>query len=47
MEHLNNNNNNNTNDNIYGAVIVAKATARVHPVHVMKLQCFDAVGWAF
>ena len=33
----NNNNNNNTNDNIYGAVIVAKATARVHPVHVMNM----------
>jgi len=33
----NNNNNNNTNDNIYGAVIVAKATARVHPVHMMNM----------
>ena len=32
-----NNKNNNINDNIYGAVIVAKATARVHPVHVMNV----------
>ena len=33
----NNNNNNNNNANIYGAVIVAKATARVHTVHVMNM----------
>jgi len=31
------NNNNNNKDNIYGAVIVAKATARVHPVHMMNM----------
>jgi len=30
LNHFDNNNNNNTNDNIYGAVIVAKATARWH-----------------
>jgi len=31
-------NNNNNHDNVYGAVIVAKATARVHPVHMEWCQ---------
>jgi len=30
--------NNNNNDNVYGAVIVAQATARVHPVHMMNVE---------
>jgi len=34
----NNHNNNNDNDNVYGAVIVAPATARVHPVHMMSVE---------
>jgi len=34
----NNNNNNNSNDNVYGAVIMTKVTARVHPVHL-------SAGW--
>jgi len=31
-----NNNNNNSHDNVYGAVIMTKVTARVHPVHLMN-----------
>jgi len=27
------------NDNVYGAVIVTMVTARVHPVHLMNLEC--------
>ena len=36
----NNNNNNNTNshDNVYGAVIMTKVIARVHPVHLMNVD---------
>jgi len=29
-------NNTNTNTNVYGAVIMTKAIARVHPVHLMN-----------
>jgi len=32
----NNNNNNNNYDNVYGAVIMTKVIARVHPVHLMN-----------
>jgi len=32
----NNNNNNNTKDNVRGAVTMAIAIARVHPVHLMN-----------
>jgi len=41
---LNNNNNNNNNninnnrDNAYGAVIMTKVIARVHPVHLMNVD---------
>jgi len=31
-----NNNNNNSHDNVYGAVIMTKVIARVHPVHLMN-----------
>ena len=34
----NNNNNNNSHDNVYGAVIVTKVIARVHPVHLMTVD---------
>jgi len=34
---LNNNNNNNNHDNVYGAVIITKVIARVHPVHLMNV----------
>jgi len=34
----NSHNNNNKDNNVYGAVIIAKATARVHPVHVMNME---------
>jgi len=30
------NNNNNNYDNVYGAVIMTKVIARVHPVHLMN-----------
>jgi len=30
------NNNNNSRDNVYGAVIMTKVIARVHPVHLMN-----------
>jgi len=35
---LNNNNNNNNNnyDYVYGAIIMTKVIARVHPVHLMN-----------
>jgi len=29
-------NNNNNHENVYGAVIMTKVTARVHPVHLMS-----------
>jgi len=29
-------NNNNNHDNVYGAVIMTKVIARVHPVHLMN-----------
>jgi len=32
----NNNNNNNSYDNVYGAVVMTKVIARVHPVHLMN-----------
>ena len=35
MPHYYNNNNNNNNDNVYGAVIMTKAIARVHLVYVI------------
>jgi len=31
-------------DNVYGAVIVARATARVHPVHVMNMARHQAAA---
>ena len=34
----NNNINNNRNDNVYGAVIMTKVIARVHPVHLMNVD---------
>ena len=33
-----NNNNNNSHDNVYGAVIMTKVIARVHPVHLMNVD---------
>ena len=39
MDYNNNNNNNNSHDNVYGAVIMTKVIARVHPVHLMSLTC--------
>jgi len=35
--YCNNNNNNNNHDNVYGAVIMTKVIARVHPVHLMNV----------
>ena len=35
---INNNNNNNSHDNVYGAVIMTKVIARVHPVHLMNVD---------
>ena len=32
------NNNNNSHDNVYGAVIMTKVIARVHPVHLMNVD---------
>jgi len=32
----NTNNNNNNHGNFYGAIIMAKVIARVHPVHLMN-----------
>ena len=34
----NNNNNNSSHDNVYGAVIMTKVIARVHPVHLMNVD---------
>ena len=34
----NNNNNNNSHDNVYGAVIMTKVIARVHPVQLMNVD---------
>ena len=34
----NNNNNNNSHDNVYGAVIMTKVIARVHPVHLINVD---------
>jgi len=31
-------NNNNNYDNIYGAIIMTKAIARVHPVHLLNVD---------
>ena len=33
-----NNNNNTSHDNVYGAVIMTKVIARVHPVHLMNVD---------
>ena len=33
-----NNSNNNSHDNVYGAVIMTKVIARVHPVHLMNVD---------
>ena len=38
VDNKNNNNNNNSHDNVYGAVIVTKVIARVHPVHLMTVD---------
>jgi len=35
----NTNNSNNSHDNVCGAVIMTKVTARVHPVHLMNVHC--------
>ena len=35
---VDNNDNNNSHDNVYGAVIMAKVIARVHPVHLMNVD---------
>ena len=40
----NNNNNNNSHDNVYGAVIMTKVIARVHPVHLMNVIIIIAVA---
>ena len=32
------NNHNNSHDNVYGAVIITKVIARVHPVHLMNVD---------
>ena len=32
------NNNNNSHDNVYGAVIMTKVIAKVHPVHPMNVD---------
>jgi len=32
------NNNNNNHNNVYGAIIVTKVIARVHPVHLMNVD---------
>ena len=32
------NSNNNCHDNVYGAVIMTKVIARVHPVHLMNVD---------
>jgi len=34
-----NNNNNNNYDNVYGAIIMTKVIARVHPVQLMNAAC--------
>jgi len=34
----NNNNNNNSHDSVYGAIIMNKVIARVHPVHLMNVD---------
>ena len=33
-----NNNNNNSHDNVYGAVIMTRVIARVHPVDLMNVD---------
>jgi len=35
---LGDNNNNNSHDNVYGAVVMTKVIARVHPVHLMNVD---------
>jgi len=32
------NNNNNNHNNVYGAIIVTKVIARVHPIHLMNVD---------
>ena len=43
-----NNNNNNSHDNVYGAVIMTKVIARVHPFHLMtsRLLVDYRVDWS-
>jgi len=36
--HTGGNNNNNSHDNVYGAVIMTKVIARVHPVHLINVD---------
>ena len=38
VHNLDNNNNNNSHNNVYGAVIITKVIARVHPVHLMNVD---------
>jgi len=38
VKKIKNNNNKNNYDNVYGAVIVTKVIARVHPVHLMNVD---------
>jgi len=35
---VNNNSNNNNQDNVYGAVVMSRATARFHPIHAMNAE---------
>jgi len=35
---LDNNNNNNSHDNVFGAVIMTKVIARVHPFHLINVD---------
>ena len=35
---INSSNNNNNHDNVYGAIIMRKVIARVHPVHLMNVD---------
>ena len=36
--HESNSSNNNNYDNVYGAIIMTKVIARVHPVHLMNVD---------
>jgi len=40
---ISNYNNNNNYNNVYGAIIMTKVIARVHPVHFMNVECLPSV----